>query len=573
MTRSLSIRRVGLAALATLLLGAATGCSTDSSVVARIGDRTITVGEFRALAASAAGRYPMPPDTAKRMLLDDIIRRELMVVAARTNPSMVDTLISRHREGVEQDALSRALAEQVVPPIAVSDAEIAKLYEQRATETHCQLVFTPDLNSIRNAWAAIKRGEEFGMVAHRYDVGGMLPPGGDLGFVTAGDLVNPLDRIVRTTPVGGVVGPIPSPGEGWFIVKIVQRRPHPQPPFAIESPRLREMLTQRKQRMTLVRSYQSLTKAYDLQTDEDGVRALFNRFGAPQMVRQMGGEPPPTTLSPSEQKVVLARWNGGGPYHGVFTLHDAAQDLDRGYGQGINASSMLSFEQWAKARALQRVAMMEARRRHLDQDPAVAQQIEQQVNSYIVEGLYNAEVAQKSEATGPDLQAAYERNLAALGRLRTVHVQYMTFPESANAVTAMSHLRGGTPMRDAILLSSPSLQVRDEIVTYPTPDTLWTRLELAFSRQASGAIIGPIRVGNGWRIVQVLERDSQAPPLDQLSPDIRQALITEAQQAARDRRLLFYTDSLRRVIPVTVNAAVLARVRWPSSFASGLGAG
>jgi hypothetical protein len=59
------------AALALLVLAAlTTGCSTDSKVLAQVGDRKITAGEFRDLSKLAATRYLMPPDSAKAKLLD-----------------------------------------------------------------------------------------------------------------------------------------------------------------------------------------------------------------------------------------------------------------------------------------------------------------------------------------------------------------------------------------------------------------------------------------------------------------------------------------------------------------------
>src|SRR3989442_7236590 len=80
------------------------GCSAQPRVLARVGDRTITVSEYRELAAGVADRYLLPPDTAKVLLLDDLVRRELMIVAARGNPAAPDSYVARRRLEIENDA-------------------------------------------------------------------------------------------------------------------------------------------------------------------------------------------------------------------------------------------------------------------------------------------------------------------------------------------------------------------------------------------------------------------------------------------------------------------------------------
>src|SRR5207244_1398786 len=88
-----------LPALAAACLAAATlsGCSSQPRVLARVGDRTISVSEYRELAESVAGRYFLPPDSARVVLLDDMVRRELMLVAARGNPAAPDSYVARRR--------------------------------------------------------------------------------------------------------------------------------------------------------------------------------------------------------------------------------------------------------------------------------------------------------------------------------------------------------------------------------------------------------------------------------------------------------------------------------------------
>src|SRR5699024_5938600 len=89
-----------LAALLALAL-LATSCATrESQVLARVGDRTITVGEFLDVARASGGQYPWDPDSNKVVLLDDMIQRELLLLEAQSRGMTTDTLLT----GVQRQA-------------------------------------------------------------------------------------------------------------------------------------------------------------------------------------------------------------------------------------------------------------------------------------------------------------------------------------------------------------------------------------------------------------------------------------------------------------------------------------
>ena len=71
----------------------------------------------------------------------------------------------------------------------------------------------------------------------------MVPPGGDIGLTRPGGLLPPLDDLVRTGPLGVVLGPVPGGGEGWFLVRLEERTRQEQPPIETQAPQLAEMST------------------------------------------------------------------------------------------------------------------------------------------------------------------------------------------------------------------------------------------------------------------------------------------------------------------------------------------
>ena len=58
------------------------GCSAGPDVLAKVGDRAITRDEFLDVARRAQGQYPGTGDSAKANLLEDLIKRQMLVMAA-----------------------------------------------------------------------------------------------------------------------------------------------------------------------------------------------------------------------------------------------------------------------------------------------------------------------------------------------------------------------------------------------------------------------------------------------------------------------------------------------------------
>jgi hypothetical protein len=472
--------------------------------------------------------------------------------------------VRKYSNQIERELLVSALAQQLAPrDVAVSDAEIRRFWESRGQETHVQLVYAVDERMMQAAQEALAHGEAFGSVADRFNIAGMLPPGGDLGFVAPGGLVNPLDRLVQTTPVGRTSEPVEAPGQGWFLVHVVARRPRERAPYAAEAPQLRTMLTQRKQRMALIQAFKALHNQYAVRTSDEGIAVLYHHVNTPPLIQGFGGEAAPPPPTAEENRTVLGTWDGGPGFSGRYTLAEALSDLEAGRGDRPNASMTPALEQWVEGRIMEQVAYLEAKRRHLHEEPDVAQRIEEAVDNYVLEGALDSDIARVSQPTAADLQAVYEQNTGSLATLQNVTVQHLTIPDSGSAVRAFEQVRPHPTLKDAVLLASPGMQVHEEVVPFPSKDPLWSIMEGGFRQAPLGTYFPPMRVPQGWRIVQLLGREMPTPTFNQLPAAMQQNLFQEATNRARQRRLEAYTDSLRKVIPWSLNREALRRARWP----------
>lgn len=393
----------GACAVALAVLSA--GCSTDRTPLARVGNQTITVGDYRQAAENAGGRYAGSPDSTRMQLLEDMVRRTLMIEYAYQAGIVKDSLLDRFRSEAEKQALVGALSRRMVPrTVPVSEAEIDSLHAWRDSSSHVQVIYTQDRAMAAAARAELDRGTPFADVANHFNPAGMLPAGGDLGFVQVGSLVGPLDTAVRKAPVGELIGPFEAGGEGWFVLRVLDRRAEPEVDLAKARGQLSQMLGQRKRRALSVAAFQKLRDVYHLEVEPGAAHTLLAFVHPPGM---QYGAPPPEPDS-AQRAQVLARWDGGPGLSGTFTLGEAVDDLDSGIQDRPNAAMLSTFDPWIEARAMQRVALTEARRRRLMDEPDIAEQVRNRVDGYLLETVYNDAVVLNSNPGEQDYRQAWE---------------------------------------------------------------------------------------------------------------------------------------------------------------------
>jgi peptidyl-prolyl cis-trans isomerase C len=411
------VRPLALAATLAVLAALLAGCSSGPAVLARVGNRTITADDFLDVARRNQGQYLGSPDSARAALLEDLVKRELVIIEALRRGLVSPQDQARMLRQAQEQLALRALIQQLAPrDVPVSDAEVKALYQRRANEAHALVVFTPDRAACSQALEEIQRGADFGATADRFNTTGMTPKGGDLGFVAPGTLLPVLDDAMTGGPLGKVLGPIESPTDGWFLVKVLARRPRRQEPFEQVREMLRQGLQQGKQRVLLNRVQHDLMAQYHVTVEAGASQVLFARYNAPKDTVTVGSSrmPVPAQPTPEEARQVLVHYDGEEGKPVAYTLGEAVLDLQDASRPRPNWSVMPMIDQWLKSAVLQRVALVEARRRHLAEEPALARQARAQMENALLQTAYETLVLNSATITGDDVQAAYLRHAAQL---------------------------------------------------------------------------------------------------------------------------------------------------------------
>jgi hypothetical protein len=466
------------------------------------------------------------------------------------------------RAAQDQLVMNQLLAQLTPRQIEVSAAELETFYRWRATQSRAQVIYTLDDGLAGAARAELDRGADFGAIADRFNFSGMLPPGGDIGFQTPGSMVNPLDDLIRTSPIGRVVGPVAAPSGGWFLVRVLERKPRAQEPFAAQEGVLRDMLTQRKQRSIMTRAYEELRNEYQMKLAPGGAAAMFRRYHtvADSGSGPYANTPPPTAL---EARQPLIFYNDLSGHTVTYTLGEAVADLRNLRGERPVLSSVPAIEQWIQAQALRRVAMLEAHRRRIDEDPAILRQVRQRADNSLLEAIYTTEVMRKAVATPADVQAMFALNAHRFIRLDAATLLAAMLPDSATGAKVMLAAPAAPGLREAVGQVAPGALVLERAVHFPSNEPTWNMLRPMIIEMNPHDYRGPYPVNGQWLVVQLLSKDQGAQTFEGLPPQIQDYLRNAAAEQARERRLGELTESLRRTLRPVIHKDRLARVPWP----------
>ena len=550
----------GACALLAVVLA---GCSADRDVLIKVGNRTVTVDEFRAVARGNESQYLGTPQEAKAALFEDLLRRALLLHEAEQRGLFRDSALVLLRTQAEERLLTEAMLQQLAPArIAVSDAEVVRAVAWRDTASHMLAIYSPRKGTAEAAAAELGRGADFSVTADRFNPPGLMPPGGDFGFLTPGSLVNPLDTHLRTAPVGRIVGPFEAPGEGWFVIKVVERQVRPQGPFESQAPQVREMLRQRKRRLAAMRGYADLKQAYAFRLEPGAGALLFARYNRqPELLEGLGSQlaPPPGT---EDETQVLARWDGG-----VYRLRDALDDLEIEQ-RPPDFNNLAALEYWIEQRGMRDIALAEARRRLLHQDPDIRRRIDGAVDNQVLQAIYEQDVAAEAQLIPLDVRAYYASSRGDFQKLDQITLETATLTDSLLAQNVVMHGGHAPDLATALAMANAGVPVRIETLRYPNPDPTWDMLQATFMSLPPGQLVGPTRTPQGWLIVRIVDKQQRVAEFDELEPMLKQAVTQQAEEKRRDDALRKVVDHLRRMFNPELHPEKLDRIPWPIEPAS-----
>lgn len=245
-----------------LVLSAALAChrkpSVSPDVIARVGDRMLTIADFRRYLERNTGTdlAQMNPEVASA-LLDQYVEEVLLgeyaashgvevpaeAIAAAVRTEAGSTVVEK-RDEMRRQKLIASLAADVPEP---TDAQVQEYYGQHpgefksGEELHVRQILVRDEALAEQIAARLRKGEKFEDLSAAYSLAPNAKRGGDIGYVSRGELPKMFeDAIFALAP--GQVSSVISTDSTFHLFRVDERRPAGQIDVTTAAPVIRERL-------------------------------------------------------------------------------------------------------------------------------------------------------------------------------------------------------------------------------------------------------------------------------------------------------------------------------------------
>ncbi|MCB9994717.1 MAG: peptidylprolyl isomerase [Hyphomicrobiaceae bacterium] len=236
----------------TLLSGVAqaqqTGEAADpDTVVATVDGTPITEADI-GFAAEDLGQdlAQIPVNSRRAYIVGVLIDMKLMANAAKAQHLEQTDEFARRSEYLTERALRRAYFVEILNK-AVTDDQVKAAYDDyiakapQDEEIRARHILVNTEDEAKAVLDELNNGKDFAELAQEKSIDPGAANGGDLGYFTRGQMVQPFEDAAFALEVGQISEPIQTQF-GWHIIKLEDRRPKAPPTLEELAPQIRQQL-------------------------------------------------------------------------------------------------------------------------------------------------------------------------------------------------------------------------------------------------------------------------------------------------------------------------------------------
>jgi peptidyl-prolyl cis-trans isomerase C len=215
--------------------------STPPDVIVRVGERNVTLADFKRYIEHNAGTdlAQMTPEVASAMLdqyLEEVLLSEYAAshgvevpaeqIASAVRNEAGSTVIEK-RDEMRRKKLIADLAADVTAP---GEADVRAYYDQHASEfrsgeeVHVKQILVHDETLANDIENKLKNGAAFEELSSQYSLAPNAKKGGEIGYVSRGELPKMFEDEIFALKPGGV-SPVIRTESSFHIFKVADRRP------------------------------------------------------------------------------------------------------------------------------------------------------------------------------------------------------------------------------------------------------------------------------------------------------------------------------------------------------------
>ena len=408
-------RRSSILLTGLLALSAAVACDSapeaDSSYVAQAGEQQWTVEQAAAVLAPR-NDLPARPDVV-RALANLWLDYTLLATAAAQDTTLAALDVSTVVQQLTDDRLLTALRDSVITPDSLSSAELRARYQREAPGSFVQArhillawpaAATPvQLDSVRRVAASLQGDIVAGRIpfdsaARRFSHdSASAQQGGNIGLVTRGQLVPPLENAIFSLAENQVSQPVESP-YGLHIIEVTGRQTPTLQQF-------RQIAAARQAMHAESVFVAGLEKNADVRIADD----------APGMLRNMAADPR-MTLERGDRDHAMLRFRNGEVTRGEALMYmqqvppNVRNQIAMAQDNSIGRQVLMSI-------ARRELLLAETQRRGWAVRPEIKEQMTAAARRNLVDAARQLGLLQSganAKASGPQTQASVDSLLARI---------------------------------------------------------------------------------------------------------------------------------------------------------------
>jgi peptidyl-prolyl cis-trans isomerase C len=249
----------------------------ETKVVAKIGDKVITLEEFEKEVESLPDFYkPLLLDPkAKREFLEKLIDREILLLEARKAGVYEREDVRRKIEECEKGVILDAFLSQILrEKDEVTEEEAKRYYDEHKEEffmnesIRVRHIVVRTLEEAKEIKKRLEQGEDFVELAKRYSISPSGKWGGDLGYIQRGQVGKEFEKAAFSLKRPGEISDIVKTTFGYHIIRLEDRKPPRQLSFEEVRDKIIQKLKEQKKQKALEDYLKKVKKQYKIVINE-----------------------------------------------------------------------------------------------------------------------------------------------------------------------------------------------------------------------------------------------------------------------------------------------------------------
>jgi peptidyl-prolyl cis-trans isomerase C len=246
------------------------------TIVSSFNGQTITLGEFNQLWDQIPENSKL--QLTKRSVLDQLISEKLLIQEAKNRDLEQDKdVLEQIKNTTEQILVQSLIEKEIIGKVKVDDQETLTYYEENKDkfitkeQVYLYNILVDTEEKAKDILEKLKAGGDFIEIAKEQSTGPSAAQGGDLGYISKGDLIPEIENVVFALEIGSISDIIKSE-YGFHILKVTDKKPEVLKTFEEVKEEITKTLLSTKQKEAFDKLIEELKAQVTIEINEEALK-------------------------------------------------------------------------------------------------------------------------------------------------------------------------------------------------------------------------------------------------------------------------------------------------------------